>query len=56
MLAKRANDPFKMGRKLLMDFFTLEELTTYSSVKPKPGNKNPHPLADQAKMSCLSHT
>ena len=42
-----------MGRKLLVDFYTLEELVTCTSIPPKVGNKNPRPLVGQDKMACL---
>ena len=53
--AKKAPNAFKMGRKLLPEFFTPAELSTNTCVPTKPG-KARRPLADQEKLDLLLGT
>ena len=51
-VAKKQPTAYKMGRKLLPEFFEPKELSTCSSVPPKPG-KLARPQADKHKLDLL---
>ncbi len=52
-VAAKAANPFKMARKLLPEFFSVEELSTYTCAPPKPGAKVKRPQADTDKLKLL---
>ena len=51
-MASKKNCPYKMGRALLPEFFTPDELKKCSTVQQRAG-QIPRPQADHVKLQCV---
>ena len=51
-MARGKSCPYKMGRALLPEFFTPDELKTCTTVKQRAG-QTPRPQADNNKLECV---